>query len=127
MAGHDYSIGFTKTFKYSNKNNNRNSSKKNCETEVVEIFIVLEQIGDRGKRGGGIMDFAFIGGGTMPAQLLFSPPSHGLKVIYMKVLMFTAPQTFMLCCVRWPDMAVIIIRFYIGLIFANIILLRIMI
>ena len=26
---------------------------------------------------------------------------------YMKVLMFTAPQTFMLCCVRWPDMAVI--------------------
>ena len=27
--------------------------------------------------------------------------------VYMKVLMFTGPQTFMLCCVRWPDMAVI--------------------
>ncbi len=26
---------------------------------------------------------------------------------YMKVLMFNASQTFMLCCIRWPDMAVI--------------------
>ena len=25
----------------------------------------------------------------------------------MKVLMFSGSQTFMLCCVRWPDMAVI--------------------
>ena len=24
----------------------------------------------------------------------------------MKVLMFSASQAFMLCCVRWPDMAV---------------------
>ena len=27
--------------------------------------------------------------------------------VYMKVLMFTASQTFMLCCVRWSDMAVL--------------------